>query len=314
MIVLSSFLFGSETIYAQVSASVQIQIAPPEMPEYVQPPCPVDGYVWEPGYWAYGIEGYYWVPGVWIYPAQVGFLWTPGYWGFEGGYYGWSAGYWGENVGFYGGVCYGNGYNGEGYYGGRWEGQHFRYNTAVSNVNVTVIHNTYVDRTNINNVEVNHSSFNGVGGVARRPSANEQVAMKEKHIQPTSRQLSHQQAASKNRNELYSVNKGHPASTSTSRASKQPVHNAAIKTHQASPANGNRTKQQSPTPTQNRVQRNAVHHQATAPKHTNQQQERRQPEHHAAAPKQVNQQQERRQPQEHAAQPREQEHSREGGR
>jgi len=63
---------------AQVSAS--ITIAPPELVVYTQPVCPQEGYLWTPGYWAYGDEGYFWVPGTWIEPPSEGLLWTPGYW------------------------------------------------------------------------------------------------------------------------------------------------------------------------------------------------------------------------------------------
>src|ERR1700733_14240137 len=89
-------LMGVEKTQAQVA--VQITVAPPEFPVYVQPVCPVDGYIWTPGYWAYDDGGYYWVPGVWIAPPTVGFLWTPCYWGFDNGIYVWHAGYWGEHV------------------------------------------------------------------------------------------------------------------------------------------------------------------------------------------------------------------------
>src|ERR1700733_1414453 len=42
---------------------VSVGFAPPVLPVYVQPPCPEDGWMWTPGYWAYGDDGYYWVPG-----------------------------------------------------------------------------------------------------------------------------------------------------------------------------------------------------------------------------------------------------------
>src|SRR5579863_4149339 len=147
--------------------AVSITIAPPAIPVYTQPVCPHEGYLWTPGYWAYGPVGYYWVPGVWVMPPRAGVLWTPGYWGFEGGFYGWHAGYWGPHVGFYGGINYGFGYGGVGFYGGRWDGDRFQYNTAVANVNRTVVRNVYVDRTVINNTTIvnNHASFNGEGGV-----------------------------------------------------------------------------------------------------------------------------------------------------
>ena len=49
---------------AQVSVGIGISvpIAPPPIPVYAQPPIPAPGYLWTPGYWAYG-DGYYWVPG-----------------------------------------------------------------------------------------------------------------------------------------------------------------------------------------------------------------------------------------------------------
>jgi hypothetical protein len=143
---------------------VSLTIAPPALPVYKQPICPGDGYLWNPGYWAYGDEGYYWVPGVWVRPPQVGLLWTPGYWGWGGGVYVFHPGYWGPHVGFYGGVNYGFGYGGAGFGGGRWEGGHFAYNTAVVNVNRTVIHNTYIDNTVIVRNNFSRTSFNGGNG------------------------------------------------------------------------------------------------------------------------------------------------------
>ena len=38
--------------YAQVDVSVNF--APPPLPVYEQPPCPVAGYIWTPGYWGWG--------------------------------------------------------------------------------------------------------------------------------------------------------------------------------------------------------------------------------------------------------------------
>src|SRR6202008_3978437 len=78
---------------AQVAIGVSIRVAPPAIPVYEQPPCPVEGYLWTPGYWAYGPAGYYWVAGVWVAPPQPGFLWTPGDWGLVGGVSRWAAGY-----------------------------------------------------------------------------------------------------------------------------------------------------------------------------------------------------------------------------
>ena len=105
---------------SQAQIALSITIAPPELPVYVQPAIPAEGYLWTPGYWAYSDDGYYWVPGTWVMPPTEGVLWTPGYWGWSGGNYAWNGGYWGAQIGFYGGVNYGYGYGGNGYAGGRW--------------------------------------------------------------------------------------------------------------------------------------------------------------------------------------------------
>src|SRR5438876_9747987 len=196
--------------FAQVGIS--INIAPPVLPVIEQPPCPVEGYIWTPEYWAWGDGDYYLVPGVWVAPPSVGLLWTPPWWGWNNGAYVFNQGYWGPTVGFYGGINYGYGYSGNGYWGGRWEGNAFRDNTAVTRVNNTVIHNTYVDRNVVNKlVNANLASFNGTNGVKAEPTA-EQKAAAERKTPPTSQQLARQEAASKDKNLQASVNKGHPNS------------------------------------------------------------------------------------------------------
>ncbi len=216
------FVLSSTSTSAQVSVGVSItaSIPPPVLPVYAQPPCPFDGYLWVPGYWAWGEDGYFWVPGIWVRPPQYGYLWTPAWWGFAGGVYGFHAGYWGPHVGYYGGINYGYGYTGSGFYGGRWEGHSFRYNTAVVNVNTTIVHNTYVDRTVVvnNTRENSRTSFNGgSGGVSARPTAQEETAMRERHVQATSQQVSHMQQARQDRNQFASVNHGQPVTAAMSK-------------------------------------------------------------------------------------------------
>ena len=185
-------------------------IAPPAIPIYTQPYCPGPGYIWTPGYWAWGDFGYYWVPGVWVYPPQIGFLWTPGYWGYSGGSYVFNDGYWGPTVGFYGGINYGNGYIGHGYYGGQWSGGVFRYNTAVSRVDTAVIHNTYVNREVVNQNVGSRAGFNGPGGAKAKPTKQEQAAAKAERVPATSEQRARVDAA-KNDPALHAKNnKGKP--------------------------------------------------------------------------------------------------------
>lgn len=214
-------LFLSAAV-AAISASafagvfVSVTIAPPALPVYVQPACPGDGYIWTPGYWAYGPDGYYWVPGTWVLAPEPGLLWTPGYWGWDGGVYLWHAGYWGPHVGFYGGVNYGYGYVGEGYAGGYWEGRTFYYNRTVNNVNITNVH--IYNKTVINNVTVNRVAYNGgPGGINARPSRMQEAAMHERHFEPTRMQMQHQDRARSNRELLASVNHGRPAIAATAR-------------------------------------------------------------------------------------------------
>jgi hypothetical protein len=195
---------------------VSVGIAPPVLPVYEQPPCPGDGYLWTPGYWAYGPEGYYWVPGTWVMPPTVGLLWTPGYWGWGNGVYLWHAGYWGPHIGFYGGVNYGFGYFGTGYEGGYWRGNHFFYNRTVNNVTITNVH--IYNKTVINNVTVNRISYNGGhGGIEARPTHEQERWAHERHFQPTGMQREHEHAARGNRAFLASENHGHPAMAATSR-------------------------------------------------------------------------------------------------
>ncbi|HXZ61005.1 MAG TPA: YXWGXW repeat-containing protein [Steroidobacteraceae bacterium] len=144
---------------------------PPPLPVYEQPPPPVEGYIWTPGLWRWGVEGYYWVPGTWVAPPQVGFLWTPGYWALVGAVYLFHPGHWGPHVGYYGGINYGHGYDGEGFHGGRWVNNRFQYNTAVTNVNVTTVHNVYHE-TVVHNVAVNNPRVSYAGGPGTRAQPN----------------------------------------------------------------------------------------------------------------------------------------------
>lgn len=159
---------------------------PPALQDYEQPECPEDGYLWQPGYWAYNPGGgYYWVAGEWVAPPTVGLLWTPPYWGYEGSRYIFHRGYWGNDVGFYGGIDYGYGYTGTGFVGGAWSVGHFRYNSAVLRVGGRV-HNVFVDRSVIRVGVRVKLSFNGPGGLKARPSEREQRVTRERHIRDNS--------------------------------------------------------------------------------------------------------------------------------
>jgi hypothetical protein len=211
------------TSQARAGVFISVNIAPPVLPVYVQPPCPEPGLMWAPGYWAYDYDngGYYWVPGAWVPAPYEGALWTPPYWGWSSGVYLFHPGYWGMHVGYYGGVNYGFGYMGIGFVGGEWRGREFAYNTAVINVNRTVIHNTYVNTTIVNKYTVvnnNHIAYSGgPHGIQHRPMPEEQMAMHERHLPPTQYQQQHIQSARGDRQNFYNRNHGKPAQLALAR-------------------------------------------------------------------------------------------------
>src|SRR5713226_8418571 len=181
-------------IKSSAAIILSITIAPPPLPVYEQPLCPADGYIWTPGYWAYG---------------DYGFLWTSGYWGWADDAFSFHEGYWGPYVGFYGGINYGFGYVGIGYEGGYWNRGAFFYNRSVNNV--TNVRNVYNKTVIVNNITVNNVSYNGGGGgVPARPTPAEGAAQRERHFPPTPVQTQHLQAASTNRQLFESVNHGKP--------------------------------------------------------------------------------------------------------
>ena len=135
---LAALVFAGSLALAPVAAHaavfLSVGVAPPPIPVYTQPIAPGYGYIWTPGYWAWGDDGWYWVDGAWVYPPYEDALWTPGYWGWDADLYYWHPGYWGRTIGYYGGINYGFGYFGTGFYGGYWNGGHFFYNRAYNHL------------------------------------------------------------------------------------------------------------------------------------------------------------------------------------
>jgi WXXGXW repeat (2 copies) len=200
---------------AAAQVAISVNIAPPALPVYEQPQIPAPGYIWTPGYWAYGPQGYFWVPGTWVEPPAPGLLWTPGFWAWSNGAFIWNAGYWAPEVGFYGGIDYGYGYGGSGYQGGYWQNNQFYYNRSVNNVSNTNITNVY-SKTVVNNVTVNKVSYNGGnGGVSARPTPQEEAVAHQPHHGPTPQQQQHASAARSNHDLLASVNHGRPPIAAT---------------------------------------------------------------------------------------------------
>ncbi len=222
--VVRTILFGflmpliSFTAFAQLRISVGF--GPPALPVYEQPPCPEEGYIWTPGYWAWDedYEDYYWVPGTWVLAPEPGYLWTPPYWGWDDGAFVFHQGYWGPEVGFYGGIDYGYGYFGNGFEGGRWENGRFFYNRSVNNINVTNIHNVYNTTVVNDSNRMNRVSYNGGnGGINSRPTPQQEAAAHARHLPPAAGQTQQVQAARGNPEFRASTNHGKPPVAATAR-------------------------------------------------------------------------------------------------
>ena len=200
---------------------ISVGFAPPVLPVYEQPPCPQEGWMWTPGYWAYGDDGYYWVPGTWVPAPYEGALWTPPYWGWSGGLYVFHTGYWGPHVGYYGGVNYGFGYMGIGFIGGRWHDHDFEYNRAYMHVDDRRFHHVYEDRRDEGRYTVDrgsHVAFSGgPGGIRHDPGPEERAAMHEQHMGRTSFQTQHVEAARTDRSSYFNSNHGRPANVAVAR-------------------------------------------------------------------------------------------------
>jgi len=217
---------------------------PPALPDYEQPPAPADGYIWTPGYWAWGQDGYYWVPGAWVEPPYSAALWTPGYWGFYGSRYLFYPGHWGLHIGFYGGINYGFGYVGLGYEGGYWNRGHFFYNRVYNNINERTVRNVYSyrannrgnynagnrgnnnndNRNNYNGNRVNNNndnnprpSYRGGSGVQTRPQPSEREAAHEPTAPRMNTQVQHAQTYGGMRGQYAAQNHGRPATPAVSR-------------------------------------------------------------------------------------------------
>jgi hypothetical protein len=217
LLVAATVLFLSAAAFAQVRAS--ITIAPPDLPTYDQPVCtsadicPLDSYLWTPGYWAWDGD-YYWVPGTWVFAPEIGDFWTPGYWSWSDGGYVFHEGYWGRSVGFYGGIDYGFGYSGRGFEGARWEDGRLHYNTAVNHVNASRtqwIYNTPVNDSG-NRVDYN----GGSGGITARATPEEEAAARDKRSGPTLQQVQNAWFAHKDPHQHLAANHGTPPIIATS--------------------------------------------------------------------------------------------------
>src|SRR5271166_4023089 len=202
---------------ASYEQPVEASEPPPALPDYSQPPCPGDNYLWTPGYWDYSTTGYYWVPGAWVVAPWVGALWTPPYWGYENRFYIRHAGYWGPHIGFYGGIDYGFGYTGRGYYGAYWNHGRIEYNRTVTNVNTTIVNNN-VYEYRVPNSRGDRISYNGGrGGIEARPSAQELAVRRDPRAAPLPAQIQHAREASANRAQYVGAGRAQPEALALAR-------------------------------------------------------------------------------------------------
>jgi hypothetical protein len=204
-----------------IAADVEkVNVAPPPLPSYEQPPIPAQGYLWVPGFWAWrkSVPDYFWVPGTWVQPPQSGLLWTPPYWSRVDDGYAFHAGYWADEVGFYGGIDYGYGYAGDGYQGGRWENGSFSYNRAVNNLGSLGIANVYDQAVTADDNTI-HASFNGDRrGTAAQPTQHQEALASAPRGGATAEQQKHFELAAIDRVLYSKLNNGQPSVAATSQA------------------------------------------------------------------------------------------------
>ena len=93
----------------------------------------------------------------------------------------------------------------------------FFYNTAVSKLNTALVTNSYNQEV-ASTGEGNTASFNGSGGIAAQPTAQEVAWSRERHTPATPLQVKHQRAASANRALFAAVNHGTPTVAATAKA------------------------------------------------------------------------------------------------
>ena len=239
---------------------VAITIAPPVLPVYSQPMVPAEGYLWTPGYWAYGGEGYFWVPGTWVmapnldcsgHPDIGAGAATPSP-GMKATGVPRSASTAGSTTASATVVSV--------IKAGIGTTEPFYYNRSVNNVNITNIHNVY-NKTVINNTTMNHVSYNGGrGGINARPRAAEETAAHEQHRPPTEMQTQHVHAASSNHALFASVNHGRPAIAATAKPAEFSGRGtvAAKKAGVTYEAIGNRATGNKATPTRTNANRAAA--------------------------------------------------------
>ena len=209
---------GNQSLPPSSEYQAVAQSAPPALPAYDQPPIPGPGYLWTPGYWAYGrrrrrlLLGARHLGGA---PVSLACFGRPAIGAIVGGAYAFNAGYWGPHIGFYGGIDYGYGYGGNGYAGGRWQGDQFYYNSQANNLGAARIAATYSQAVAESAVRV---SFNGgPGGLRVAPMQADFAAAQTRRVAPTSDQRDQARMASAQPQLRASVNRGAPPIAATAR-------------------------------------------------------------------------------------------------
>ena len=167
-------LFAFSAAQAQETVGISVDVEPPPLPVYDQPPIPVPGYLLVPGYWAW--DGYC--------RRSLSCCGRPDIGAGATASISLTTGYWEPQIGFYGGVAYGLGYTGDGYEGGYWRNGAFFCNQSVNNISNVSITNVYNKTIVVNNTS-NVSYNGGTGGTTAKPTPEQLAAEKERHAEQT---------------------------------------------------------------------------------------------------------------------------------
>jgi len=85
--------FREVPAHAQIAVEVSVDVPPPPLPYYEQPPIPAEGYIWAPGYWGWN-GGWVWIGGRYVVRPRPTAVWMDGHWSRHGHGYIWIGGGW----------------------------------------------------------------------------------------------------------------------------------------------------------------------------------------------------------------------------
>ena len=184
--------------HAQVDVNISVDVEPPPLPVYDQPPIPEPGYLWVPGYWAWDDDtGYYWVPGTWVLPPEPEFAVDARLlvWGWDDGVYVFTPAIGDRRSGSTAASPTASAMTASATRAAIGAGARFTTTTPSTISGGVRIVNVYSKTVVVNNVT--NVSFNGgAHGTTARPTPEQIAAGNQRHIPATAEQTRHAEVSS----------------------------------------------------------------------------------------------------------------------